>query len=280
MKTTLLLALCLLLTGTAALAQNEDMEGCQDHPVVSRMPQFHIHDCETKEFDAFEFKLGWDAKADDVIVKSVEGRRTHLYYELNEGLPETSALQIFRNYKNAFQKLGAKIYEQWNPNSSYNYLTAVITRNGREVWVMVEPGDTDYHVHIIEVEQMVQQVTASDMLAALDKDGFIALYINFDSGKAVIGADSQGIIDQIYRLLKDNPGLKVGIEGHTDNSGTPEGNRKLSEDRAAAVASALKAKGIAAGRLTSTGWGQDRPIADNRSEEGRAKNRRVEIVKK
>jgi OOP family OmpA-OmpF porin len=82
------------------------------------------------------------------------------------------------------------------------------------------------------------------------------------------------------KLLKDNPGLKVGIEGHTDSTGTPARNKTLSQQRAESVVSALVKAGIDAKRLSTAGWGQDKPIADNKTEEGKAKNRRVEIVKK
>ncbi|MCW3111024.1 MAG: OmpA/MotB domain protein, partial [Segetibacter sp.] len=83
----------------------------------------------------------------------------------------------------------------------------------------------------------------------------------------------------IATMLKDNVALKVSIEGHTDNTGVPATNKVLSENRAKAVMNAISAKGIAANRLSSKGWGQEKPVADNKTEEGRAKNRRVEIVK-
>ncbi len=118
------------------------------------------------------------------------------------------------------------------------------------------------------------------MLDALNKDGFIALYINFDTNKATIRPESKTIVDQIVKLLKENPGLKVSIEGHTDSTGTPVKNKKLSLERAQSVVNALTAAGVDKKRLSAVGWGQEKPVADNRSEEGKAKNRRVEIVKK
>ncbi len=92
--------------------------------------------------------------------------------------------------------------------------------------------------------------------------------------------DGVAVVAEIEQALKQQADLKISIEGHTDNTGTPVGNRKLSGERAAAVVAALKARGIEPGRLASAGHGQDKPIADNGTEEGRAKNRRVEIVKR
>jgi outer membrane protein OmpA-like peptidoglycan-associated protein len=108
----------------------------------------------------------------------------------------------------------------------------------------------------------------------------MALYINFDTGKSNIKPESMGIIDQIAALLQAHPDLRLSIEGHTDNVGTPQSNKTLSQQRANSVMSAVAQKGIAANRMTAVGWGQEKPIADNRSEDGKAKNRRVEIVKK
>lgn len=80
-------------------------------------------------------------------------------------------------------------------------------------------------------------------------------------------------------MLKQNPDLKISIEGHTDNVGAVTSNQTLSESRAKSVMTALVSKEIAASRLKSKGWGQTKPIADNNTDEGKAKNRRVEIVK-
>jgi outer membrane protein OmpA-like peptidoglycan-associated protein len=127
---------------------------------------------------------------------------------------------------------------------------------------------------------MKQDVTASSMLDALNREGHIALYINFDTGKSTIKPESKPIINQIVEMLKANPDLKISVEGHTDNVGNPKSNQTLSDERAKAVVSAIVAQGIDAKRLNATGYGQDKPIADNKTEEGRAKNRRVELVKK
>ncbi|MFH1160929.1 MAG: OmpA family protein [bacterium] len=124
-----------------------------------------------------------------------------------------------------------------------------------------------------------QEIQASEIFEKLNTDGYIALYINFETGKSDIKSESQIIIDQIAEMLKANPSLKISVEGHTDNVGTPATNKTLSGNRAKAVMNALIAQGIDKSRLSAKGWGQDKPISDNTTEEGKSENRRVEIVK-
>lgn len=112
-------------------------------------------------------------------------------------------------------------------------------------------------------------------------DGKIITYaITFDIGKANIKAESMTEINRIAQLMKDNGDLKFEVQGHTDNTGTVAGNQKLSEQRAQAIVNKLVEMGIAANRLSAKGMGQSAPLADNSTDEGRAKNRRVEFVKK
>ena len=125
----------------------------------------------------------------------------------------------------------------------------------------------------------IQAPKADALKAALDREGHVALYVNFDFDKASLKPDATPVIAQVAQLLKDNPGMKLRVEGHTDIIGAPEHNRSLSEARAKTVMDALVAGGIAAGRLSAAGLGPDQPIADNETPEGRAKNRRVELVK-
>ena len=103
--------------------------------------------------------------------------------------------------------------------------------------------------------------------------------INFATDQAEILPDSQEQIDQIIALLKDNADLKLGIYGHTDNTGDAAHNLKLSEQRAQAVVAALTKAGIDTNRLTAKGFGDTQPVAANTTEDGKAKNRRVELVK-
>jgi outer membrane protein OmpA-like peptidoglycan-associated protein len=133
---------------------------------------------------------------------------------------------------------------------------------------------------VSEREEMKQEVSVNEIADQLTKEGFITLYVNFDTGKSTIKPDSAKTLDDAAGALKVAADLKVEVGGHTDNVRTPEANMKLSDERAKAVMAALVERGVKADRLTAKGYGQTTPIADNRTEDGRAKNRRVELVKK
>jgi len=259
-----------LASATLIRAQEVDAEGCKDHPLLTRMKNFIIGECRIR-FDELEVFLT------DSETKMVEGNRTFIAYRLKEGAAQPSPLQIRRNYSNALKTRGATMLTERD-----NYVSWKMVKGEKEIWIALQVFDDgwQYDLNIVEVEAMIQEVTASEMLDALNKDGFIALYINFDTGKADLKPETQGTIDQIVALLKDNEDLKVSLEGHTDNVGQPAANKTLSEQRAKSVMNAVVKGGVAAARLSAVGWGQEKPLADNRSEDGRAKNRRVEIVKK
>ncbi len=115
----------------------------------------------------------------------------------------------------------------------------------------------------------------------LASDGKIVTYaITFDTGKATIKPESTGEINRITQIMKDDNSIKFEVQGHCDATGSDAVNDPLSQRRAEAIVDALVANGIAKDRLTAVGKGSHEPIADNSTEEGRAKNRRVEFVKK
>jgi OOP family OmpA-OmpF porin len=101
--------------------------------------------------------------------------------------------------------------------------------------------------------------------------------VNFDFDKANIRSDAAPILKEAAQILKDNPALKVSVEGHTDAKGTDEYNLRLSMRRAAAVKAFLAQEGVAEARLSTRGLGESQPVASNETEDGRAQNRRVEL---
>jgi outer membrane protein OmpA-like peptidoglycan-associated protein len=253
----------------------------KDTPWFSGMPNFYIYAAEDVEFGSYNFFNGKNCT-------TVEGKKLKRTYSLKEDAQKSSVIQIIRNYSNAIKSMGGTVIYEGMPqnaecaeNNGINMVVGKAVKDGNELWVeAVTLGGDDFYLTVVLKELMKQDVTASNMFEALNRDGHIALYINFDTGKSIVKPDSQPIIEQIVQMMKSNPDLKVGVEGHTDNVGTPASNKTLSEGRAKSVVSAIVSQGIAAERLSPAGYGQDKPIADNNTEEGRAKNRRVELVKK
>jgi outer membrane protein OmpA-like peptidoglycan-associated protein len=137
-------------------------------------------------------------------------------------------------------------------------------------------------MEIIEKEAMQQEVTldAAGMASSISSTGSVAIYgINFDTAKSDLKADSEPAIEQIAKLLTDHSALKVYIVGHTDMVGDAASNVKLSQARAQSVINSLVTKhAVAAARLIAFGNGPYAPVATNKTDDGRAKNRRVELV--
>lgn len=275
-----LLAFVIALASPLVFAQT-DVEGSRDHPLLQRYPDSHIGEYR-KNFDAVEFRV---RDAGKERRQRVEGDTTVIMYRYNSADRQPSALQLIRNYQNAVKAIGGQVvYERLPRDSDSGETTLKVAAGGRQVWVRVTPDifgapTQAYTLTIVEVNAMAQVVTANALLDEINKKGFVALYINFDTGRAELKPDGQQVVREIVAMLKSAPTLKLAIEGHTDNVGSAADNKALSERRAQSVRSAIVAGGIDAGRLTAAGFGQERPVADNRSEDGRAKNRRVELVK-
>ena len=257
-----------------------DDEELKDTPYFSSMPNYYVGEATDREFDAFGFFDGKNSV-------NVEGKFWKRDYSLKEDAKQASELQILRNYAGAVRKMGGKVLIEGQCSDcdastcSGNIMTGQVTKGSANLWVQVIPcnGGSTYSLVVVEKEAMKQDVTASDLLDTLNSQGSVAVYINFDIDKSTIKSDSRPVIEQIVKLLQDNSDLKVRIDGHTDNTGTPARNKTLSTQRAQAVMDVLVKEGIGAKRLSAKGWGQEKPLADNGTEEGRAKNRRVEIVK-
>lgn len=303
MKRFLVLVVMFAVVYCGSSAWAVDAKGCKDHPLFSRMANYELYGCAATEFDAVAFPkpdLKEWANPDDYT--NIEGKIFAVSYKLKEGATPASSLQIIRNFQNALKKSGGTILGDYDgtvfpnlqPNAikylvespggtSYDrYTTMTLTKGGNEFWIFLCASESyqDYMLLLVEKEEMKQEVSVNELEKQLSKDGFLTYYFKFDTGKSDIKPENQGSVDQIAALLKSTPALKVSIEGHTDNVGTPESNKKLSEERARSVMTAVVGKGIAADRMVAVGQGQDQPVADNRKEEGRALNRRVEVVKK
>ena len=277
---TLLVALAALtlFSSTPASGEQVDRAGYKDYPGISRVPGFilrEIGDCVETAFDAHDF---WVTENGKDKKQSVEGHKYYFRYRLKQGLPNSSPLQVIRNYQNAARAVGGKILFD-----NGRVTTIRLTKGDKELWLDVAPYQGyEYDLTIIEKEAMKQEVAidAASMASSIADTGSVAIYgINFDTASSVIKPDSAPAIDEIAKLLSGNPTLKVYIVGHTDMVGEAASNVRLSQARAQSVITALVSKhGIAAARLIAFGAGPYAPIASNKTEDGRAKNRRVELV--
>ena len=272
-------------------------------------PFFEVPDGLVSAYRDGERELSFDAQyfiagTEPVLV---EGRVFRDRFKLAGDARKYTELEFHRNYENAVRALGGvKVNQaQYTPEVAaaaggraaiekhmhgavaipgYRHDSYLVRAPGHEYWIDVSTGSIPLHGYVVVVEReaMAQSLgflDAAAMKQAIDRDGRVALHVNFDVDKAVLRADAEPVIAEIHALLEANPSLELSIEGHTDNTGGAAHNRTLSADRARAVADALVALGVAPGRLQSQGFGQDRPVADNATEEGRARNRRVELVR-
>jgi OmpA-OmpF porin, OOP family len=271
----MLMSVFILVLATCVAALPQDKAGCEDHPLFpTRMPDYRIETCKVEAFGVYEFFVTKGPKI------PVEGKFTFIQYAFTgQRDQEPSGLAVVRNYENAIKKAGGEvvgIVPTW-------WVNAKIIKDGRETWVQAEKGNGKIWLRIVEKKAMEQFVEAD--AAAFSNDikatGHVAVYgINFDTGKSTIKPDSAQAIGEIAKLLTADTGLKLYVVGHTDNVGGVDGNIRLSQDRAEAVLQALvRDHGIASARLRASGCGPFAPVASNDTDEGRAKNRRVELVK-
>lgn len=237
-------------------------------------------------------------------LRPVEGRVSMRHYSMS--MAKMSAIAVQRNYENALKAMGAVAVSKMQPNEAAftklhpevadtyeskknfkvldwgNYTSYLLRTATTNIWIAFCIDSNNVTVVAVEEKAMVQAIkplTAALMQSELDKVGHVALYLNFDTDKALIRAADQGTLEQVSTLLATNGGLKLNIEGHTDSSGDASHNQLLSAQRAGAVLASLVGGGVDRMRLRSAGFGGSRPLADNASEAGRAKNRRVELVK-
>lgn len=266
------LFVALLIGWPALVGAQQDRQGCSDSPLLSRVSGCRIYDCSRNEWDAATVPAGTAGKT-----RSVEGEKVHIYYECAS--QSYSRLKVVRNAETALRQAGYTIEFSGN----YRGDPGLTARKGNQ-WILVTTGSDRYWVDTIKTKEMTQemQATAEQMSSDISTAGHVAIYgIYFDLDKADIKPESEPALAEMAKLLKNNPNLQVFIAGHTDNTGSFEHNMKLSEARANSVVGALSSRhGISSARLKAIGAGPIAPVASNKSEEGRAKNRRVELVER
>jgi outer membrane protein OmpA-like peptidoglycan-associated protein len=297
---------------TQLQAADHDIKGSKDHPLISRYENSMIIEHKQSDYDAFRLPLGALSRGGQGIKMGdsldLEGRLTSLVYETKE---KTSPLKVLRNFEQALKSAGFKGMFQcegikcgpvgmWASalrhdkmaSSSWptmRYLAMSRTQGDKGVYVTVFVADSLGRIRIglnvIETKQMetgLVTVDAKMMDQQLMQHGRVAVYgIHFDTDRAELKEESFETLEQIRQLLEMKKELKLYIVGHTDDTGGLSHNIDLSHRRAQAVVTALvKRYGISANRIKSFGAGPYAPVASNLNDEGRAKNRRVELVQR
>ncbi len=296
----------------------KDVAGSKDHPMVGRYVGSEITQFKSADFDEVRLlKAPLDLKTDgekltDGNSLRLEGKVLRIRYDAPK---DRSSLEVMRNYEDS---LAAKGFETVfacaggdcfkTPESSFRfafvgddgqinyrydkgvrYRLVHLARPTGDVWAaVIVGGDVGPMVRVVAVDVKPMEagriafVDAGAMAQAIAATGRVALYgIQFDFDKAEIKPESRPTLDEISKFLKAEPTLSVVVTGHTDAKGAFDYNVDLSRRRAAAVVAELTTRyGIAADRLTPFGAGMASPIASNEDDAGRAKNRRVELVKR
>jgi len=266
--------ICFVFNGHSQAAQ-QDIKGSKDHPIVSRMPDFWISEYKVSEFDVYKYR-GADKKTVDI-----EGHKYSILYKITSGSADPGALKIIRNVQDALKKIGGKVIHDDSFNKTS---TIVVKKDGKESWIEVRAySGIMYRITIVEREIMEQEIVAdaTAMGNDINSSGHVTVYgIFFDTGKSELKPESDSAIIEINKLLQANPSLKLYVVGHTDNIGSFDDNMQLSTDRAIEVTKVLVLNyGIENERVQAYGVASLAPVASNNTEEGRAKNRRVELVK-
>lgn len=237
----------------------------REHWVEGRFHEFNFAADEGKTFSRLEVQRNLES-----LVRQLGGRK------VSEGdIPYETVKSWGDEIITGFSGGLGDVYN--NPAATY-----VVRHASGNIWIHLV-ADTSQAWIVLGQEEGFEATAslmpASEIDDALEREGNVALEVNFATDSAVILEDSMPQVDAVVQLFAMRPGLRLAINGHTDNSGSSSHNMALSKARAEAVVDALASRGVERSRMEAEGFGDTRPVADNASEEGRARNRRVELVK-
>jgi OOP family OmpA-OmpF porin len=322
-----ILAACFFCFVAALISSTgQDLPGSKDPAGMKRYEGSELIGYRAPKFDEYLLPLGPPTNIDPPTYeksKQIEGQTSYYTYLAPAG---RSPAELFRNYKQEFQRLGIEVqYEKgagqhgWfgptfdkiagendisqilaydeaderllvgkTKDASPSYYLVFVTayKDGvipERLEGRVAKGQALAQLVVVSADQMEKKmafVNADDMKQSIQDTGKVALYgLYFDTDKDTVKSESQPTLAEIGKLMKSNPSLRLHVVGHTDNQGKAEYNLDLSRRRAASVVGELTSNyGVAANRVDAFGCGIYSPVASNQTDDGRAKNRRVELV--
>lgn len=302
-----LLILCVAPGAGLALAQ--DIKDAVEPPIVGRYEGSFIKEQSVRAFDRTAMATQFNARGQFERI-DVEGRRTLTALQGPRG---RSALEIFTNYANALKSAGFRVLYTCSRANCPSRMLEGLDELRRQLSLYGDGSIEDQHylvasrrvpvgteyiriaargpvlpVVIVDIvqpaamETRVKVVEADAMRSEIARQGRVALYsVFFDFDRAELKSESKPQLEELAKYLRSDPGVNVFIVGHTDGKGKVDYNQDLSRRRAAALVAALVGEHrIATSRLSAYGVGPLAPLASNDTEEGRALNRRVEVVKR
>ncbi|MGN6149254.1 MAG: OmpA family protein [Rhizomicrobium sp.] len=294
-----------ILSVSSAVADKGDVAGSHDYAGIGRFAGSVITGYQVKDFDAATIQAAAfkDGKAKDE--RRLEGRVTRIAYKAAAG---PSILEVSRNYEQQLIKAGFKplltcdtdacggipfsenvgalpVPQMWLDGFDFHYFSARKQDGGHDTYASVAVSKNNDEIYaqltVVQINTMDDKmIDAAAMSKGLGDKGHVALYgIYFDTDKTTLKPESRPTLDEIAKLLKGQPKLSVYIVGHTDSQGGYDYNMNLSRGRAQAVATDLVSHyGIDKARLKTAGVGFLAPLGSNQTEDGRALNRRTELV--
>ncbi len=276
---TTLISIFLIMSSLSVLAfqDNEKLE----HPVIKPMPGANLIERSSKHESYFTLTIRV-VEGGMRVSKDVSGEYWRLRYELLDSngvkIKSVSRGEIIGNYVSAALEKGGREHSK----GSNSLVFSIPRKDGGTTWAKLIIASADYTLHIIDEKPLVPVLSfgAEELKKALDAEGRVAVYgINFavDSDRLQLGAEK--VLSEFVKLMTLYPDLKIEIQGHTDNTGAAQHNLELSGRRAESVKNFIVLFGVESSRLVSKGYGMTNPIETNDTEEGRAKNRRVELMK-
>lgn len=262
-------------------------------PFFHRFPNYQVQHTEMSE-DQLEFPV---STVEYIGLKGKKAFAQYLFDQSATNLRHPKGTDLITQYQGIIRKMNGK-----QLLSSENAATFQVKINDKMYWTAIETfeGGSKYCILVVEGAsgevatsarnataggnsapsmQLRKFISAKDLYDEINAHGKATLNISFETGKFDLPQESHASVEEIAKLMKKATNLKISIEGHTDDVGTRESNKALSEKRARALLDALVQLGIPASRMSSKGWGSEEPLVPNNSEQNRLLNRRVEIIR-
>jgi outer membrane protein OmpA-like peptidoglycan-associated protein len=249
-----------------------DAPNCADSTTLPRLLLCRIDNCESKDGDHRDIQVREDDKGDPVS-NAVDGNSHAVMYECSD---EITAADVIQKAATALRASGFDVPYRFADKEG------ALTAHKGDLWITVDAASHFYTLTEIAATapDFDSIIDAPSMLEALEKNGKAPLYgITFLPGRADIAPESVIALGEVAALMRDNPDMRLRVEGHTDSTGAKAANQILSVKRAQAVVDNLVNRGLKRMRFEVAGLGDTDPVADNATEAGRTRNRRIQLVK-